>query len=74
MKDGHTCGMLEFDPCYVGIDLVDFKSRKNEKVIVGTEPGYTITGDQSSWISNDTTRNKVDIAISYFDYGDYFTW
>lgn len=72
-KDGHGCGIIEFGASYAGVDLIDLRAAKTQQVSVGTELGYTVTGDQHSWVGNDTIKNEVDVATSCFEYGDTFT-
>jgi hypothetical protein len=74
MKDDHGCGYLEFDPYYVGVDVINLNASKIERVNVGSDLGYTVTGDQSAWTSNNTIQNDVDIASSCVPEGDSFVW
>ncbi|GLB38017.1 putative CTD kinase subunit gamma CTK3 C-terminus [Lyophyllum shimeji] len=62
-KDGRPCSSFESWPYYfAGVEMVNLNEARVERVTVGTETGYTVTGDEKTWVSNDTISNRVDIA------------
>lgn len=77
-EDGKPCGSV-YHPDYayfVGVDLLNLTAGTSKRVKVGSETGYTVTGDEKTWISNDTAWNTVDIATSCVQTrnGDEFRW
>lgn len=71
-KDNSSCAAsgsyFVNDPYYVPIELIDLARAKvervNEALGLGQKPeqGYRVTGDETSWVSNNTVHNVVTIA------------
>ena len=79
--DGTPCGSIEFDYHFVGEELLNLNKSKVEKVKVGQEDGYNVSGDQTSWVNSTTERSATNgvnlLSFCYeanVDWSSGFTW
>jgi len=79
--DGTHCGFIEYDYHFVAEELLNLNMSKVEKVKVGQEDGYNVSGDQTSWVNSTTERsatNGVNLLSWCYDanvdWTGYFTW
>ncbi|KAF2730393.1 hypothetical protein EJ04DRAFT_47361 [Polyplosphaeria fusca] len=74
--DGTPCGLLAFDYHWVPEILLNLSLATIKQVKIGEENGYEISGDETSYIKNDTERasiNTVDIYSWCYDLDVDFT-
>jgi hypothetical protein len=69
-KGGEPCGpFFTEDPYFVPVVYLDMSGNNNgskiERVEVGDEDGYTVTGGPGTWVGNDT-GNGVDVEAECF--------
>ena len=57
-KDGELCGSVEWDPSYIGARMLDLRLASVRRVAVGDEMGYTVQGDERTWVSNSTANSS----------------
>lgn len=62
MKDGKVCGMVELNPTYKPTELLDLSKAAIKKTNIKGDSGYSVSGDKSTWSSDDTIKSEVDIA------------
>ena len=79
--DGTPCGLIELDYHFVAEELLNLNMSKVEKVKVGQEDGYNVSGDQTSCVKNTTegsATNGVDLQSYCYDanvdWARHFTW
>ena len=78
--DGTPCGLIELDYHFVGEELLNLNKSKVEKVKVGQEDGYNVSGDQTSWVNSTTERSATNgvnlLSFCYEANVDWssFTW
>lgn len=55
-KDGRECGFVEADPYFVSAQMLNLSRASVSQVVVGSEKGYRVQGDEKTWVSNGTTE------------------
>jgi hypothetical protein len=64
MKNGEMCEFLTYHPYYfVVAEMVNLKDANVARVSEGMGVGYSVTGDEKTWVSNGTIKNSVDVAM-----------
>ncbi|KAH7122767.1 hypothetical protein B0J11DRAFT_569511 [Dendryphion nanum] len=74
-SDGNPCRYLDSSYHYVPEILLDLKKSTVKKTKVGDADGYSVVGDEKSYIRNETRRaavNRVDIASGCSQL--FFSW
>ena len=60
-KNGRDCSLVEVDPYYMLAEVLDLnKSQVQEVDDVNGYKGYTVKGDEKTWVSNGTLHPSFD--------------